>query len=259
MKILVRAAACLLLPVSIAFAQQQPSQDQGAGQQRRGFGGGGRDFRGTFGEITEISGTTVKIKQRDGSTGTVNINSNTRFRKDGADAELSDFKVGDAVMVRGDAAGDKAWNAQVIASAPSRGQMQERMKEEMGKTIVIGDVKAIDAPKLTIHRTDGVDQTIEADENTSFRKGRGESITLPDIKAGDTIFARGALKDGIFVPTAINVVDPEIARRMKEGGGMMFGGPGMGSSDAGSYRRRNSGSQPAGSDQQQTSPQQVPK
>jgi hypothetical protein len=98
----------------------------------------------------------------------------------------------------------------------------------MGKSIVIGEVKSIDPPKLTVTRTDGVEQTIEADESTSFRKGRGESITMPDIKPGDTIFARGELKNGTFVPSGINVLDPEMAQRIKEGGGMFVMGGGNG-------------------------------
>jgi hypothetical protein len=132
--------------------------------------------------------------------------------------------------------------------------MQERMKEAMGKTMVLGEVKSIDAPKLTIKRVDGVEQTIEADENTSFRRGRGESITLPDIKTGDTVMARGELKNGVFVPTNINVVDPEMARRMKEGGGMLFLGGGPGARGDGSQQGSNAQSSP-----QQSPPPQSPK
>ena len=224
MKTAIRIVVSLALACCFAVAQQAPSDQQGQGPERRGFGE--REFRGTGGQITEISGSTMKIKLRDGSTGTVNITSDTRFRKAGQQAQLSDFKVGDNVMVRGDSTGDKTWTAQVVGEAPSQAQvqeMQQRMKDAMGKTMVVGDVKSIDPPKLTVTRTDGVEQTIEADENTSFRKGRDESITMPDIKVGDTIFARGELKNGTFVPTAVNVVPPEMARRMKEnGGGLIF-------------------------------------
>jgi Cu/Ag efflux protein CusF len=219
---LLAAAFLVVCACSTGFAQQ-PS-DQGQQQFQRGAG---REFRGAFGPITEISGSTLKIKLPDGSIGTVNTTPSTRFRKEQQDAKLSDFKVGDNIMVRGESTGDKTWTAQMIGAAPSQSQMQERMKEAMGKTIVLGEVKSIDAPKLTIKRVDGVEQTIEADENTSFHRGRGESITLPDIKTGDTVMARGELKDGEFVHTNINVVDPEMARRMKEGGGVFFvGGPG---------------------------------
>lgn len=229
MKTSIRIVLSAALACCFAVAQQAPSDQQGQSQERRGFGG--REFRGTMGQITEISGSTVKIKLRDGSIGAVSITSDTRFRKAGQQAQLSDFKVGDNVMVRGESTGDKTWTAQMFGEAPSQAQMQEmqqRMKDAMGKTMVVGDVKSIDPPKLTVTRTDGVEQTIEADENTSFRRGRDESITMPDIKVGDTIFARGELKNGTFVPAAISVVPPEMARRMKESGGGMFmidGGP----------------------------------
>ncbi|GEM_PF-548199 len=244
MKIAIRIAISLALACSFAPAQQAPTDQPGQAQERRGFGG--REFRGTAGQITEISGSTLKIKLRDGSIGTVNITSDTRFRKAGQQAQLSDFKVGDNVMVRGDSTGDKTWTAQVIGEGPSQAQMQEmqqRMKDAMGKTMVVGDVKSIDPPKLTVTRTDRVEQIIEADENTSFRRGREESITLPDIKVGDTIFARGELKNGTFVPTTVSVVPPEMARRMKENGGGMF------FMDAGPRRERQ-GQQPAQSETQ---------
>ncbi|HWC16210.1 MAG TPA: DUF5666 domain-containing protein, partial [Terriglobales bacterium] len=175
MKTITRLCICALVLASPFALSQESSQDQPGGQ-RPGFGGG-REFRGTAGQITEISGSTLKIKLRDGSIGTVTTTSDTRFRKDRQEAKLSDFKVGDTVMVRGDSTGDNKWTAQMIGSAPSQAEVQERMKQEMGKTMVLGDVKSIDPPKLTIARTDGVEQTIEADENTSFRKGRGDSIT----------------------------------------------------------------------------------
>jgi ribosomal protein S1 len=216
-----RISICLslcALALGACFAVGQQSLQEQPEQQRREFGG--REFRGAFGQITEIAGSTLKIKLRDGSTGTVNTTTDTKFRKEREPAKLSDFKVGDTVAVRGNSSGDKTWTAQVVSLAPSRAEMDERMKAAIGKTMIIGEVKSIDAPKVTILRSDGVEQTIEADENTSFRKGRGESITMPDIKVGDTVFARGELKNNVFVPAAINVVDPEMARRLKEGGGM---------------------------------------
>lgn len=249
MKTAIRIAITLALACFFAAAQQAPADQQGQTQERPGFGGS-REFRGVAGQITEISGSTLKIKLRDGSTGTVNITSDTRFRKAGQQAQLSDFKVGDNVMIRGDSTGDKTWTAQVVGEGPSQAQMQEmqqRMKDAMGKTIVVGEVKTVDPPKLTVTRTDGVEQTIEADESTSFRRGRDESITMPDIKVGDTIFARGELKNGTFVPTGVTVVPPDVARRMKEGNGGMF--------FIDTYpRRQREGMQPQVESGQQTQP-----
>lgn len=103
--------------------------------------------------------------------------------------------------------------------------------------------------KLTIKRADGVSQTIAVDEGTSFRRGGrgmrmmmgagapgaatggtpaagrtprseegGESITLADVKVGDSVVGRGALKNGTFVPAELRVMDAA-ARRRRGGAG----------------------------------------
>jgi hypothetical protein len=46
--------------------------------------------------------------------------------------------------------------------------------------------------------------------------GGGESITLADVKVGDAVAGRGALKNGIFVPTELGVSDPAARRRRRE-------------------------------------------
>lgn len=51
----------------------------------------------------------------------------------------------------------------------------------------------------------------------------GESITFADIKVGDAIAGRGALKNGVFVPVELGVTDPaamgQRRRRGAEGSG----------------------------------------
>jgi hypothetical protein len=37
--------------------------------------------------------------------------------------------------------------------------------------------------------------------------GGGENITFADVKIGDTVAGRGALKNGVFVPTELGVMD----------------------------------------------------
>jgi hypothetical protein len=73
----------------------------------------------------------------------------------------------------------------------------------------------VDPPKLVVLRVDNVTQTLELNEETSLRKGR-ESITMADIQAGDHIFARGAVADDVFVPKAVNVIQPEQWMRLEE-------------------------------------------
>ena len=85
----------------------------------------------------------------------------------------------------------------------------------LGKDYVAGEVKSVDAPKLSVLRTDKVTQTIELNEDTSLRKGR-ESITMADIQPGDHVFARGAVENDAFVPKTVMVIGTEQWKRMQE-------------------------------------------
>ena len=77
-------------------------------------------------------------------------------------------------------------------------------------------MKAIAETKLTIARVDGQSQDIEVDENTSFKRGK-ESITLPDIKAGDFVHGPGELKDGVFIAKELTVGRPPMRIRFDDG------------------------------------------
>ena len=206
--ILVLLAAPLLCGAQTSD-QPAPSDKPASPQaQPRREGRGMRQGQGIAGTIGEIKADGFTVKTLQGKTVTVKVTSETRFRKDRQDAKLADFKPGDMVMVGGEPAGNDAWTARFVASRQGvGGGNMQALREGMGKEFIAGEVKAIDGTKLTIARPDGQTQTIEVDENTSFRKGR-DSITLPDIKVGDRVFGRGQLNSaGVFVPTTFNVGD----------------------------------------------------
>jgi hypothetical protein len=52
---------------------------------------------------------------------------------------------------------------------------------------------------------DNVSHAFVADENTTFRKRR-DPVTLADIQVGDTVRAEGAIKDGTFTASTVNVM-----------------------------------------------------
>ena len=206
----------LALPLA-AWAQTSAPPQQPNGPMQ----GGERARRpAVAGTITAISNDTLTLMTFDERTVTVKLTSDTRFRKDQQDAKLSDFKVGDVVMVRGEKTGEDAYAAAAVMSRSGGGMMQgmspEQMREKMGKEIIAGEIKSMEGLKLTIARPDGQTQTIAVDENTSFRK-QGESVTLADLKPGDRVFGRGQLKDGIFVPSVLNVGPPGGMRRGQQG------------------------------------------
>ena len=190
--------------------QQQQTQEQQRprGEGRPGFG------RGIGGAIQSLTGDTITLTTRDGGTATVKVSPDTRFMREGQAAKLSDFKVGDRVMVRGESTGENTWKAEMVGTprmggpegqGGPGGPNMERLREGLGKEFIAGEVKSIDGTKITVHGPDGKDYTAEVDENTSFRKGR-ESITFPDIKVGDRVMGRGKLNSaGVFVPEMLNV------------------------------------------------------
>jgi len=217
---------------------------------RGGFGGGmGMMGRGLMGTVTEAAADHYTIKTETGDVYTVHFSANTRIMKQPAgmggrrgngggggqgagdgegmgrrgyggnppqEIKASDIKVGDAIVAMGEVdAGAKSVGAVGIMQLdPEAAKRMEEMEANFGKTWLQGKVTAIDGTKITLTGTlDNAAHTVVADENTDFRKRR-EPATLADIQVGDTIRAEGAVKDGAFAATVINV------------GGMMGGGRG---------------------------------
>src|SRR5438046_1355269 len=168
-----------------------------------------------------------ELVRMDGTTITVRITDKTEYRKDRQNAKLSDFKVGDMVLVRAEGNGDQDLTAWMVAGrtggspgGPGMGGPGGGMimgGGELGKDFVFGEVKSVDAPKITVMRPDNVTQTLELNEETSLRKGR-ESVTMADIQVGDHVFVRGAVQNNAFVPKIVMVVGPEQWKRMQEMG-----------------------------------------
>jgi hypothetical protein len=202
---------------------------------RRGSEGRGR---GVFGKISALQADSVEITGQDGTKVSIKLTSGTEFRKDRQPANRSDFKVGDTVVVRTgqDSGGASGATALMVAAAPAGGFAgrggsgggQGMMQGTMGKDYVVGEVKNVAAPKLTILRVDSATQTLELNEETSLRRGR-DSVTMADIQPGDHIFARGAVANDVFVPKSVMVIPPEQWKRMQEmmneGGGTRGAAP----------------------------------
>jgi hypothetical protein len=205
------------LASDVALRQDAPGKEQASGEDRR---------MPLFGKITAIREGALEIQNPNGEIVVVKLTGQTEFRKDRQAAKRSDFKVGDVIAVRGQENPDGTWTAQMIGarSASGDGRGPNLQAGAMGKDFVAGEVKSIDAPKISVLRTDNVTQTIELNEDTSLRKGR-DAITMADVQAGDHLVARGAMQGGVFVPKFVMVIGPEQWKRMQEMGGMRPGGP----------------------------------
>jgi hypothetical protein len=213
MKAICLATICLF-SAALLSAQAAPASPPPAQGNSGAPSVAGTQHRGTAGTITAIADGKITLKTIDGKSATVVLDDKTQFRQDRQPAKLSDFKVGDAVLVRGQSLGDNQWQAESL-SKRSNNTGEAEFRDALGKRFIVGEIKAINGVQLTILRPDGVTQTITVDENTSFRK-QGESVTLADFKVGDHVFGRGELKDGVFVPAVLGWGDPM----------SMFGGQG---------------------------------
>lgn len=192
------------------------AQDQPAEPPRAERGPRGDRLMGT---ITAIGADSLTLEARDGASYTVRLTPQTRFRKDRAEAKLSDFKKGDLVFVGGQRVDEHTFTARIVGGGARMGAMtpEEMVKMGLGTRFVIGEVKAIEGTSLTVLRPDGVTQTISVDENTSFRDRSGESVTLADVKVGDHIGARGDVKSGTFVASILRTGVPAFGERPEPG------------------------------------------
>jgi len=226
---LVRLSLLFLVSGTIAGAlaagAAAQSQDQGgpptAGQRRGPNDGPGQPL---IGKITAIKGGVVELAKPDGTTITVKITDKTEYRRDRQSAKLGDFKVGEMVFIRGEEDANHGVTALMIAGRSSGGPESGGRGfgggggfGELGKDFVVGEVKSVDAPKITVLRPDNVTQTMELNEETSLRKGR-ESITMADIQPGDHVVVRGGVQNNTFVPKNVMVIAPEQWKRMQEMG-----------------------------------------
>jgi hypothetical protein len=240
--------------VAPTFAVPQPLQDAAP---QEGPGQGPGDGRmPLLGKITGVHNTSLDVADTNGETVAVKLTGQTQYRKDRQAAKRTDFKIGDIILVRGEENPDHSWTAQIVAARSMNGGPNGRgdpggsgggarglaQAGTLGKDYVAGEIKSIDAPKLSVLRSDKVTQSIELNEETSLRKGR-DSITMADVQVGDHLFARGAEQNGVFVPKMVMVIGPEQWKRMQELGAQARG-------ESGRQRRQ----QPASGDPSPAAP-----
>jgi len=215
--------------VVAGLAMTAVAQAPGGGQMGSGGFAGGQMVRGT---VTAVAADKLTMKTDAGDVYQVALSANTRLTKARQPVKVTDIKVGDGVGAMGTLdAPTKTVHALFVTVMDA--EEVKKAREELGKVYIAGKVTAIDELKLTVLRTDGVSQVIAVDESTSFRKGdrklqallnggpvevnaggggaaaggSGESITLADIKVGESVRGTGSVKGGVFVPTELVVME----------------------------------------------------
>lgn len=234
----------LLAAFLVASGIEMYGQDQPAAQGQGGGRGGFQAGQMVQGIVTAATADKLTIKNNEGNSFDVTITADSRVMKDRQPIKLIDVKPGDSVTAVGEVAKTTVQARMVMVVDAA---IVAKAKENLGKTYITGKITAIDADnlKLTVMRTDNVSQIIAVDDGTSFQRGnrgvqadvtaagglamggmggfggRGgprsqaagapptpESITLADIKVGDSLMATGTLKNGAFTALKMGVTEP---------------------------------------------------
>jgi hypothetical protein len=227
-------------------SNQNSGPGNGGYGQRGGRGGmgGGMMGRGLMGTVTEVAADHYTIKTEMGDVYTIHFSANTRITKQPAgmrgpggggggggqgtggggygrgpggnggggnppvEIKATDIKVGDAIAAAGDidATAKSVGATRIVQLDPDTAKRMQEMAANFGKTWLQGKVTAINGTTITLTGAlDNAPHTVVADENTTFRRRR-DPITLADIQVGDTVRVEGALKDGVFTATAVNMM-----------------------------------------------------
>ena len=130
------------------------------------------------GEVTAISGNTITIKRRDGSTATLTVNGSTAYRQGGVDASKADVKVGSRINAEGRPGSSDAFTATVVKISLAR---------------VGGEVTAKTANSITVKQRDGSSVVVHVGAETRYlvRGANGAKATLANVEVGNRLVAVG--------------------------------------------------------------------
>jgi preprotein translocase subunit YajC len=203
-----------------------PGMGRGGNRGWAGFMAG----RGVVGTVTEVGSDHYTLKTEMGDTYTIHFSANTRVIKQPAqrmnqgagmgtgmrtppqEIKATDIRVGDAIAATGEVDADtKSVGAMtVIKIDPEHAREMREMAANFGKTWLMGKVTEVKDTQVTVQsQVDNASHTFVADENTTFRRRR-EPVTLADLQVGESVRVEGAVKEGVFVASAVAVMGPPV-------------------------------------------------
>ncbi len=158
------------------------------------------------GTVASISGSTVTVTQRDGSTSKVVLTGSTTYELAGQAATKDAVVAGVQIVARGTLASDGTLTATSVKVAPA---------------MAAGTVKEKSASSLTLTTRDESTVVVKVTSSTTYLVNGITSPTLADVKVGDVVMATGTRNaDGSLSATVV---------RFRAAG--QFGGSGNGFGD----------------------------
>ncbi len=158
------------------------------------------------GAIASISGSTIMLTGKDGTTYTVDAsNAAVKTVTEGSaptTGALSDLAVGDQVGVRGTVSGTSVVATEIIEGGGFKGTDFKGMgRGDHGRGPgVTGTVSAVNGSTITITGKDGTSYTVNAGSATVQKMVTG---SLSDVTVGDTIGVQGTVSGTSVTATSI--------------------------------------------------------
>jgi hypothetical protein len=179
------------------------------------------------GTVASVSGSTVTVTGRDGSTSKVVLTSSTTYQLAGEAATKDAVVAGSQIVARGTLASDGTLTASSVDVAPAGSA---------------GTVKEKGTSSLTLTTRDGSTVVVKVTSSTTYQVAGVSSPTLADIDVGDVVMASGTRNaDGSLSATIVRShAAGELGGPGGPGGmpgdgfgrgGMRGGGPGWGFPD----------------------------
>lgn len=148
------------------------------------------------GEVTAVSGDSITIRQRDGSTQVVTVSASTTYTLGKAAASKADVKVGVTIGALGEVDGSKFTALSVHIALAKAG----------------GEVSAVSGTSITVKGRDGTTVVIHVSATTTYWvKGIAkDAAKLTDIAVGDRVAAAGVRRDdGSLDASAVQARGPK--------------------------------------------------
>lgn len=175
------------------------------------------------GTVTAITGNSITLLGKNGTTYTVDA-TNAKVIKNKVTITVSAIAVGDTLVVSGTTTGSSVVATGirdgVVSSVKKTGTKPINAKAEMpfGKNATFGTVASVSGSTFTLTKKSGTGTTtvmVTTDTTTVFKKN-GQTDTLADVAAGQTVVVMGA-KDtsGNVTATSVNVMVPHEKKTTK--------------------------------------------
>jgi hypothetical protein len=128
------------------------------------------------GTVASVSGSTVTVTRRDGTTSQVVLTGTTTYQLGAQPATKDAVVAGAQVVARGTLAADGTLTATSVQVTPA---------------MFAGTVKEKGAGSLTLTTRDGSTVVVNVSSSTTYRVGEITAPTLADVKVGDLVTATG--------------------------------------------------------------------